>query len=221
MSLQDDDWNVGTSIDFDTPATTAVTLPVIKVETSVSSEDSADGSSVDGSSVDVLPSVSNVSSVGSNGVESKTRGAMAWTSLKKVFSKKKVSEDSTESNKVNWDSLEGADAELCILYFQRGLNYRGLKNRLKSADQEWIADFLDRDGLAVIFNALSGLGKRGISSMTEAIDQLHCVAAVKEVMNRPVGLEYMVEGAGREQMGSLMTGELCYTHDVVPCLFIV
>ena len=197
MSNGDSDWNVGTSVDFD--------IPVIQLEqvTEVSSEVSVVGTSVDGRSV-----VNGSSSNGSSGNHSppQTKGAMAWSSLKSVFSRKRNVEQKVPAPTTNWDSLEGADAELCILYFQRGLNYRGLKNRLKSADHEWIEDFLDRDGLVVIFNALSGLGKRGISSMTEALDQLHCVAAVKEVMNRPAGLEYVIEGAGRQQIGSLMLG---------------
>ena len=197
MSNGESDWNVGTSVDFD--------IPVIQLDpvTEVSSEVPAAGTSVDGPSV-----VNGSSSNGSSGNHSppQTKGAMAWNSLKNVFSRKRNVEQKVPTPTATWDSLEGADAELCILYFQRGLNYRGLKNRLKSADHEWIEDFLDRDGLVVIFNALSGLGKRGISSMTEALDQLHCVAAVKEVMNRPAGLEYVIEGAGRQQIGSLMLG---------------
>lgn len=130
---------------------------------------------------------------------------MPWTNVKVLLGKKKAVPGKEE---VKRDNLEGADPELCIQYFQRGLNYRGLKNRLKTADQEWIEDFLERDGLTAIFDALTGLGRRGISSVTDALDQLHCVAAVKEVMNRPAGLEYVIEeGSGRSLINSLVLGE--------------
>ena len=134
--------------------------------------------------------------------------AMPWTSVKVLLGKKKGAGPGKQE--VKRDNLEGADPELCIQYFQRGLNYRGLKNRLKTADQEWIEDFLERDGLTAIFDALTGLGKRGISSVTDALDQLHCVAAVKEVMNRPAGLEYVIEeGSGRSLINTLVLGEFC------------
>lgn len=133
---------------------------------------------------------------------------MPWTNVKVLVGKKKVVLPGKQE--VKRDNLEGADPELCIQYFQRGLNYRGLKNRLKTADQEWIEDFLERDGLTAIFDALTGLGKRGISSVTDALDQLHCVAAVKEVMNRPAGLEYVIEeGSGRSLINTLVLGEFC------------
>ena len=131
---------------------------------------------------------------------------MPWTNVKVLLGKKKAVPG--KQGEVKRDNLEGADPELCIQYFQRGLNYRGLKNRLKTADQEWIEDFLERDGLTAIFDALTGLGRRGISSVTDALDQLHCVAAVKEVMNRPAGLEYVIEeGSGRSLINSLVLGE--------------
>lgn len=132
---------------------------------------------------------------------------MPWTSVKVLVGKKKVVLPGS-SQVVKRDNLEGADPELCIQYFHRGLNYRGLKNRLKTADQEWIEEFLEQDGLTAIFDALTGLGKRGISSVTDALDQLHCVAAVKEVMNRPAGLEYVIEeGSGRSLINNLCLGE--------------
>lgn len=135
-------------------------------------------------------------------------GGMPWTNVKVLVGKKKVVLPGKQE--VKRDNLEGADPELCIQYFQRGLNYRGLKNRLKTADQEWIEDFLERDGLTAIFDALTGLGKRGISSVTDALDQLHCVAAVKEVMNRPAGLEYVIEeGSGRSLINTLVLGKFC------------
>ena len=196
MLDEDDVWS-GTCIDFDVlPAAYRVgTRAGVRSSPKPGGRGYLGSSSDCGNTDDTPQPVENGSSVDSNvgkPDEQNHKGPNTWSHVKKT----------------NWDSLEGAEPELCILYFQRGLNYRALKNRLKSADQEWIADFLDRDGLAVIFNALSALGQRGISSISGALDQLNCLAAVKEVMNRPVGLEYMVEGAGREQMGSLMTGEL-------------
>ena len=132
---------------------------------------------------------------------------MPWINVKKALSKSNVLPKKQSEKLEGTANLEGADPELCIIYFQHGLNFRGLKNRLKSADSSWIDTFLEKDGLNAIFSALTALGKRGTSSMLDAIEQLHCVAAVKEVMNRRAGLEFVCEGSGRSFIYTLVLGK--------------
>jgi hypothetical protein len=93
-------------------------------------------------------------------------------------------------------SLEGADPELCITLLERGLNFTGLKARLKAADQAWIEHFISVGGIAALFDALEALGKKGFSSIVDAIRQLECVGCVRAVMNNRFGLEFMVEASG-------------------------
>lgn len=89
-------------------------------------------------------------------------------------------------------SLEGADAELTLSLFKNSLNYIGLKNRIKTADQRWIEEFLEQGGLEAIFDTLSALTSKGFCSFMDAVQQLECVRCIKAIMNHPFGIEYVI-----------------------------
>lgn len=103
-------------------------------------------------------------------------------------------------------SLEGADAELCITLMGRGLNFRGLMNRVKTADQEWMEQFLSLGGLTAIFDALEALGRLGFSSIVDALKQLECVSCIKAVMNNKFGLEFIIVQPGEGFIKKLTQG---------------
>lgn len=105
-------------------------------------------------------------------------------------------------------SLEGADPELCITLMDRGLNFRGLQHRLKTADQQWMEQFLTAGGLAAIFDALEVLATRGFSSIVDALRLLECVACVKAVMNNKFGLEFIIAQPGEGFVKKLAKGIL-------------
>lgn len=103
-------------------------------------------------------------------------------------------------------SLEGADPELFITLMDRGLNFRGLMHRLKTADQHWIEQFLSMGGLTAIFDALEAMGTQGFSSITDALKQLECVACVKAVMNSKFGLDFIILQPGEGFVKKLTQG---------------
>ena len=104
-------------------------------------------------------------------------------------------------------SLEGADPELCITMLERGLNFLGVKNRIRSSDQQWMEHFLSSGGLTAIFDALEVLGSRGFSSIADAIRQLECVSCVKAVMNNVYGLEFIIHSPGEKFVTKLASGK--------------
>ena len=106
-------------------------------------------------------------------------------------------------------SLEGADPELCITLLERGLNFTGLKARLKAADQTWIEQFITIGGIPALFDALEALGKKGFSSIVDAIRQLECVGCVRAVMNNRFGLEFIIETTGEMFVRKLAEGNYC------------
>ena len=112
---------------------------------------------------------------------------MAWSIAKKAL----IKADSPVMLRAD-PNLEGADPELCISLLERGLNFSGLKHRLREADQKWMEQFLSFGGLSAIFEALQTLGERGFASIAEALRQLECVACVKAVMNNRFGLEFII-----------------------------
>lgn len=103
-------------------------------------------------------------------------------------------------------NLEGADPELCISLLERGLNFGGLKHRLRAADQPWIEQFLTIGGMAAVFNALTVLGQKGFSSLSDALKQLECVACVKAIMNNRFGLEFIIAMPGEGFIKKLAKG---------------
>lgn len=103
-------------------------------------------------------------------------------------------------------SLEGADPELVITLMDRGLNFKGLTNRLKTADQQWIETFLSLGGLSAIFDALETMGTAGFNSIADALKQLECVACVKAVMNNKFGLEFIIVQPGEGYVKKLAKG---------------
>ena len=104
-------------------------------------------------------------------------------------------------------SLEGADPELCITLLERGLNLSGLKYRLKTADQSWIEHFITVGGIPALFDALEAMGKKGFSSIMDAIRQLECVGCVRAVMNNRFGLEFIIEARGESSVKRLTDGK--------------
>ena len=103
-------------------------------------------------------------------------------------------------------SLEGADPELCITLFERGLNISGLKKRLQKADKEWMEKFLEQGGLSSIFNALDAFEGRGFSSIPDAVRQLTCVECIKAVMNSEVGLNFIIHYPDAKYLSKLTEG---------------
>ena len=117
--------------------------------------------------------------------------------------------------------MAGADPELCISLLHRGLNFSGLKGRLRSADQQWIESFLEHGGLTAIFDAMEVLGSRGFSSMADALRQLDCVACVKAVMNSTFGLDFIIHYPEKKYVRKLSEGEqdsfVCAARIMLSC----
>ena len=110
------------------------------------------------------------------------------------------------SDNITAASLEGADPELCITLMDRGLNFRGLMQRLKTADQNWMEQFLSAGGLTAILDALEALANLGFSSIADALKQLECVACIKAVMNNKFGLEFIIVQPGEGFVKKLAQG---------------
>jgi len=104
-------------------------------------------------------------------------------------------------------SLASAEPELCINLLSRGLNFKGMVDRLRSADQDWMEHFLSLGGLSAIFDALESLCAKGFSSITDALRQLDCVNCVKAIMNNKFGLEFIIAQPGEGFIKKLAQGK--------------
>ena len=105
-------------------------------------------------------------------------------------------------------SLEGSDPELCIVLFKNTLNFYGLKKRIISADSKWIEEFLQQDGLEIVFDALATLGSKGFNTSTammDAVKQLQCISCIKTIMGQSCGMEHILMN-GKKFVNRLIEG---------------
>ena len=129
----------------------------------------------------------------------------ATRTWKNSFSKVLVKQPTRQD--VLHQSLEGADPELCIAVISRALNFTGLKHRLRLVDNKWLEQFLAMGGLSALFDALESLGRKGFSSISDALTQLECVACVKAVMNNELGLEFIIQSQAQNFVQKLAQGK--------------
>ncbi|XP_045594801.2 inverted formin-2 isoform X1 [Procambarus clarkii] len=110
------------------------------------------------------------------------------SSMERKISSSSMLEDIAQGNLANWDP------ETCVtlLRIPSVSNYSGLKKLMEVASKEWLEDFLNLDGLGVLFESLERLSDRRFSSIADALLQLECVLCVKAVMNSKTGLEYII-----------------------------
>ena len=106
------------------------------------------------------------------------------------------------------EALQTVEPELCCTLFRKGLNISGLTKRLRIADETWIEEFLELGGLDDIFFALNSFSGRSFMDMKDVVTQLMCVQAVGEIMNKEIGLRYMVHENGKKHIKELVLGEL-------------
>lgn len=132
---------------------------------------------------------------------------MSWKLAKKALIRTASGGSASNGETSSGGSLEGADPELCITLLERGLNFTGLKARLKAADQVWIEHFIMIGGIPALFDGLEALGKKGFSSIVDAIRQLECVGCVRAVMNNRFGLEFIIESTSESFVERLTDGK--------------
>ena len=113
-------------------------------------------------------------------------------------------------------SLEGSDPELCIKLFKESddLNFHGLKKRITSADGKWIKEFLQQDGLEILFKALAALGAKSFSKSTaimDAVHQLECIGCIKTIMGRSCGMEHILMN-GEDFVKRLIEGTYTFSR---------
>lgn len=88
--------------------------------------------------------------------------------------------------------LSEASPEFCVRLLKSPSvqNYYGIRSKLKSSSQDWMAEFLDNDGMEVLLGALERLSSRKL--FVDAVMLLECTCCIKTVLNSKAGLEFMI-----------------------------
>jgi hypothetical protein len=112
---------------------------------------------------------------------------LKWIDLKKVFT----------GERSPTFVFEECDVEFCIRILSHPTiqNYTGIKAKLRSSSNEWLAEFLHLGGLEVLLCTLERLsaGNRKRTRFLDALLQMECVSCIKEIMNSKFGLKYVIE----------------------------
>ena len=86
---------------------------------------------------------------------------------------------------------------MCIELLRRELNLSGLQQRLRDADQTWIEQFIQKNGLSDLFDALGQKGFSAGGTVDCSSELIECVACVKALMSNELGLEFIIEQPGQ------------------------
>ncbi len=68
-----------------------------------------------------------------------------------------------------------------------------LKRRLTQCDSQWMLNFLELNGLGILFEALTRLSQPSTASIARAYAQVEVVESLKAVMNSQVGLDFIID----------------------------
>ena len=120
----------------------------------------------------------------------------------KEFVKKKFSNDEADGNdsnkenglidnldQINWN----VDSELVIkfLTIPTAKNYTALRRQLENCSGSWMTEFLEHDGLEIMFSAMRQMSERSYVKFADAVLQLELVRCIKAVVNSKVGMEFV------------------------------
>ena len=97
--------------------------------------------------------------------------------------------------------------------------YNNLKRKLDKSknDPECILQFLNKDGLELLFESLEEICKRQPTNFLNEILKVSCVECVTAVMDSSLGLDYIVEN--KEFTRKLASGKYHNFHDNLFCIF--
>lgn len=82
-------------------------------------------------------------------------------------------------------------------------NYAGFRKLVENAKPTWMEEFLERDGLACLFDRLEKLSAS--YSISNALFQLEVAYAIRAVLNSKIGIEYLL--AHRQFTRQLINGK--------------
>ncbi|XP_070537252.1 inverted formin-2-like [Ptychodera flava] len=97
-------------------------------------------------------------------------------------------------------NVENCDPERCIQFLgvPKVANYEGIRTRLDTSTTEWMDVFLKKGGLTVLTENLAKFAERKLENQ-DAHLSLKCVDCIKVVLNKGIGMNYIV----KEENGNL------------------
>ena len=72
-------------------------------------------------------------------------------------------------------------------------NLAKLRKAIKSNDSDWMQEFLEFDGLGLLFQCLKNLSSYHSSHLTDMVLRMECASCMREVVNSQSGLDCLLK----------------------------
>lgn len=119
--------------------------------------------------------------------------------LKTRWGKVKVLANDHQNGPVSIDFASAMPTEefLQRILFDPSLHhYASLNQWLKVCPIDWLKQFLDGNGIRLMFAALSYMSMKGNARFADAVVELEIIRSIKCVINSVVGMEYLIKTDG-------------------------
>ena len=77
-------------------------------------------------------------------------------------------------------------------------NLAKLRKAIKSNDADWMLEFLEFDGLGLLFQCLKNLSSYHSSHLTDMVLRMECASCIREVVNSQSGLDCLLKMKDRK-----------------------
>lgn len=85
--------------------------------------------------------------------------------------------------------------------------YFALRRKIEQSDDDWLDEFLRLDGLESLLDSLCHMTGKAFTNFSDAILMLDCVCCIRSVLNRQIGLEFVLQQEGESSLTrKLITG---------------
>ncbi|XP_062608968.1 inverted formin-2-like, partial [Saccostrea cucullata] len=99
------------------------------------------------------------------------------------------------------DAPEGSSDAIHFLDWLRNPSLQNLvklRKSIKHNDSDWMTEFLEFDGLGLLFQCLKNLSSRETVHLSEMVLRLECIMCIREVANSQTGLDCLLKTKGRK-----------------------
>ena len=91
-------------------------------------------------------------------------------------------------------AFDNQSPETCLEIFEGSSNFIGLKCRIEKADEKWVEEFLELQGLEKLFEMLEELSsKTSRIGLSDEVQELKCAHCIKSIMNHELGMEHVIK----------------------------
>ena len=77
-------------------------------------------------------------------------------------------------------------------------NLARLRRAIKTNDKDWMREFLEFDGLGLLFQCLRNLGELQSFHLSDMVLRMECIMCIREVINSQTGLDCLLQIKGKK-----------------------